>query len=105
MAVHLMIELIQNHRPEIEALCRKYRVKKLELFGSAASGEFDATTSDVDFFYEFGDTLDIANRFFRLNEDLEKLLGVKVDLVSSRHTKNPYFLQVANRHRYTLYAA
>jgi len=100
-----MIALIEKHRHEIESLCRKYRVKKLEIFGSAASGEFDPATSDIDFFYEFSDTVDIANRYFRLNEELEELLRVKVDLVSSRHTKNPYFLQVANRHRLTLYAA
>jgi len=34
-----------------------------------------------------------------------KLLGIKVDLVSAPDATNPYFLQVANRHRLTLYAA
>jgi predicted nucleotidyltransferase len=107
MDVELMIELIEQNRREIEALCRKYRVKRLELFGSAARGEFDAARSDIDFFYEFDatDMLDLADRFFGLKEELEKLLGVHVDLVSAPDVKNPYFLQVANRHRQTLYAA
>ena len=102
-----MIALIEQHRSEIEALCRKYRVKKLELFGSAASGEFNPATSDIDFFYELDDkeSSDYADRFFNLMWDLEALLDRKVDLVSSKDAKNPYFLQVANRFRTTLYAA
>ncbi|MEA2736281.1 MAG: uncharacterized protein QOE14_2732 [Humisphaera sp.] len=103
-----MLPLIEQHRAEIEALCRKYRVKRLDLFGSAARGtDFNPHTSDVDFFYEFmeGDTADIADRFFGLIEDLQKLTGLKVDLVSAKDAKNPYFLQVANRDRLTLYAA
>jgi predicted nucleotidyltransferase len=102
-----MIDLIEQHRTKIAELCRQFRVKRLELFGSAASGEFDAARSDVDFFYEFDekDLSDIADRFFDLKKSLELLLGRKVDLVSARHAKNPYFLEEANRHRQTLYAA
>jgi hypothetical protein len=102
-----MIDLIERHRPQIEELCRRYQVKRLELFGSAASGEFDPATSDVDFFYELDEqeSTNYADRFFDLKDDLEKLLGRKVDLVSAKDAKNPYFLQVANRHRLTLYAA
>jgi hypothetical protein len=40
-----------------------------------------------------------------LKDQLEALLGFKVDLVSAKHAKNPYFLEEANRHRQTLYAA
>jgi uncharacterized protein len=102
-----MIELIEQHREQIAELCRKYGVKRLELFGSASSGEFDPLSSDLDFFYEFerDDAKGIADRFFGLIEDLERLLGHKVDLVSAKDAKNPYFLEVANRHRTTLYAA
>lgn len=102
-----MLPLIEQHRPQIETLCRKYRVKRLELFGSAASGEFDPAHSDVDFFYEFveGDTADIADRFFDLLEDLRQLLGRHIDLVSAKDAVNPFFLRVANQHRTTLYAA
>jgi predicted nucleotidyltransferase len=102
-----MIDLIEKHQLQIAALCRKYGVKRLELFGSAARGDFNSTKSDVDFFYEFAsvETAGIANRFFALQHDLETLLGVKVDLASAPDATNPYFLQVANRHRLTLYAA
>jgi predicted nucleotidyltransferase len=102
-----MTPLINEHREQITALCKKYRVRSLELFGSAASGEFDPRTSDVDLFYEFdtNDSVDLADRFFGLQRDLEQLLGLKIDLISRRDAQNPYFLQVANRHCVTLYAA
>jgi hypothetical protein len=101
-----MIQLVEQHRHEIAALCRKYGVRKLELFGSAASGEFDPARSDVDFFYEFdSNPRDLSDRFFGLAEDLEQLLGRSVDLVSGEDARNRYFLQVANRHRVMLYAA
>jgi uncharacterized protein len=101
-----MAPVVENHREEIARLCRKYGVRKLELFGSAARGDFDEATSDVDFFYEFdADSARLADRFFGLMEELEVLLGHRVDLVSSQDARNPYFLQVANRSRTTLYAA
>ena len=102
-----MLPLIERHRTQIEVLCRKHQVKRLELFGSAASGAFDPTTSDFDFFVEFVDysTPTIADQWFGLQEDLEALLGRHVDLVSLRSATNPYFLEVANRNKVTLYAA
>jgi predicted nucleotidyltransferase len=102
-----MLELIEQHREQIAGLCRRYGVTRLELFGSAASGSFDPDRSDIDFFYEFDskDTVRLADRFFGFKDDLEKLLASKVDLVSARDAINPYFLQVANRHRLPLYAA
>lgn len=102
-----MLELIEQHREQIAALCRKYRVRRLELFGSAAGDAFDPATSDIDFFYEFfsGDTDRLADRYFSFHEELERLLGRPVDLVSSKDASNPYFLRVANRSRIMLYAA
>lgn len=82
-------------------------MKRLELFGSAASGDFDSARSDIDFFYEFDPAVadDLAERFFAFKERMEELLNRKVDLVSARHATNPYFLREANRYRQTLYAA
>ena len=101
-----MAPIVEQHRATLAALCRRYGVRKLELFGSAASGHFDPASSDIDFFYEFNaDPTSLSDRFFGLLEELERLLGRKVDLVSARDVHNPYFLQVANQHRITLYAA
>jgi uncharacterized protein len=101
-----MLKLLEQHREAIVAICRKHGVRKLEVFGSAARGDFDPAASDLDFFFEFdANPAALADRFFGLAEDLEQLLGRTVDLVSSRDVRNPYFLQVANQHRVTLYAA
>ena len=109
MAVYCpaMVDLIERNRDRIADLCRRHGVRRLDLFGSAARGhDFDPATSDVDFFYEFADygSTSLADQYFGLWEDLEAALGRKVDLVGARDAANPYFLEVANRHRVTLYA-
>ena len=101
-----MIPLIQHNLDALRDLCRKYEVKRLELFGSAARGDF-TEESDIDFFVEFQNYADprIADFWFGLQEDLEELFGVRVELTSALTSTNPYFLEVANRHRVALYAA
>jgi predicted nucleotidyltransferase len=98
---------LEIQQPQIDVLCRKHCVKKLELFGSAARDDFRESNSDFDFFVEFlsYDSPTIVEQWFGLQEDLERLLGRKVDLVSRRAATNPFFLQVANRHAVTMYAA
>lgn len=101
-----MITLVERHRDQIAALCRKYGVRTLELFGSAARGIGDAVVNDIDFLFEFDDDTErLSDRFFGLSEDLERLLGKPVDLVSSRDLRNPFFIESVNRKRVALYAA
>ena len=102
-----MLPLIEQHKQQIAELCQKYAVRRLDLFGSAARGDFNAAGSDIDFFVEFLDYTSpaIADQWFGLQEELHRLLGAPVELVSARVDHNPYFLQVAQRHRVTLYAA
>lgn len=45
--------LIESHRDALADLCRRYDVRRLELFGSAARGDFDLRSSDLDFLVEF----------------------------------------------------
>jgi predicted nucleotidyltransferase len=40
-----MVSPIAQYRDELEKLCHRYHVKRLELFGSAASGRFNPNTS------------------------------------------------------------
>ncbi|MGC8542278.1 MAG: nucleotidyltransferase family protein [Phycisphaerae bacterium] len=101
-----MLQQVEQHRQEIAAICRKYGVIRLDLFGSAASGQLFSSESDIDFFFEFdANPVGLADRYFGLIEDLELLLQRNVDMVSIQDARNPYFLQVANQHRTTLYAA
>jgi predicted nucleotidyltransferase len=102
-----MHPLIEQHQSAIRALCQKHGVKRLDLFGSAARGDFDEKRSDLDFFVEFIDysAPAIPDQWFGLQEDLERVLQVPVQLVSTRDVTNPLFLDVANSHRVSLYAA
>ncbi len=103
-----MIALIQDRRQELNELCKRYRVKRLELFGSAANdGSFDAGRSDLDFLVDFFPLArgEHADHYFGLREDLESLFGRRIDLVMVTAVKNPYFLQAIDACREALYAA
>jgi predicted nucleotidyltransferase len=99
--------LIQQHREQIEQLCRTHHVTRLELFGSAARGDFDPDTNDFDFFVEF-EELGIqrsSNRYFGTLHGLEDLLGRQVDLVERRAVKNTTFLRHAESACELIYAS
>jgi predicted nucleotidyltransferase len=102
-----MIDLIEQHRAELEALCRTYRVKTLELFGSAADGTFDPGRSDLDFLVEFLplESGQHADMYFGLLFGLEGLFRRKIDLVMPSGIRNRYFLEAVNKQREVLYAA
>ncbi|MEZ4499767.1 MAG: nucleotidyltransferase domain-containing protein [Thermomicrobiales bacterium] len=82
---------IEAHRHEITQLCEEYGVARLEVFGSAVSGEFDPDRSDVDFLVEFGDRFRYGDLDFK--EALKSLLGREVQLVSRKYLRNPYFIR------------
>ena len=101
-----MAPVIEQHLPQIEALCRKYGVERLEAFGSAIGPNFDPGRSDIDLLVLFRrPTRGGPDSFFGLLEELEKLFGRKVDLVDIRAASNPYFVAEALRNRVSLYAA
>lgn len=99
--------LDQQHIHAIQALCRKYHVRRLDLFGSGTREDFDPAQSDVDFLVEFMDYKSprIADDWFGLQEELKALLKREIDLVSLKAIRNPYFLEVANQSRVNVYAA
>ena len=102
-----MIALIKKHRTQLIELCVQHRVKSLELFGSAATGEFCQENSDIDFLVDFEELPQgtCADAYFSLLEKLEQLLQRRVDLVMVRAINNSYFLQKINQTRELLYAA
>jgi len=102
-----MNTVLDQHREEIAALCRRFGVRRLELFGSGASRDFDPQRSDLDFLVDFGadGDQDLFHRYFGLNEALEGLLGRKVDLVMVDAMSNPFFIESVNKTRRNVYAA
>ena len=83
-----MNPIIEANKPEIIALCRKYGVIQLDLFGSATGPDWNADTSDFDFIVAFdGYGPGIATRLVGFSDGLEVLLGRSVDLVLDRAMK------------------
>ena len=79
-----MHKLIDQHRAEIADLCRRYSVRNLQVFGSAArAGDFNRDRSDADFLVDFEPEsgLPPLQQFFGFADELERLLGRPVDLV------------------------
>ena len=88
--IHTMIPLITNHTDELAEICRRHHVKRLEVFGSAAVGDFDPQTSDIDFLVDFGDA-PLKPRYgnhIDLKEDLENLFNRTVDVIDHAAIKN-----------------
>lgn len=103
----VMLAEITEKSTELEQMCREHHVRRLDLFGSAATGEFDAQKSDLDFLVEFMDVPGahtFKNRY-RLSRKLESLFGRPIDLVVDRAIRNPYFRQSVEESRTPVYAS
>jgi predicted nucleotidyltransferase len=71
----------------IAEFCRRYHVRELSVFGSAARGDI-RPESDIDMLVEFQPDAPIGLwEFAGLEDELRDLLGRKVDLVSKRGLK------------------
>lgn len=103
-----MIALVTDNLLAIAALCREYGIRKLEVFGSAATDRFDPATSDVDFIiayppdYDFGPWL---ARFQDLEAALASLLGRPVNLVMTSALNDRWFAREAAKTRTVIYDA
>ncbi|KAA0008302.1 MAG: nucleotidyltransferase family protein [Thermoplasmata archaeon] len=72
-----------------EELRRKYGVRILGVFGSYARNEQNKK-SDVDILVEIEEP--IGFKFFELWDELEEMLGVKVDLLTLKSIKQKHLL-------------
>ncbi len=89
---------------EIAELCRRYQVKELAVFGSAARGEL-RPESDIDLLVEFLPEAEVdLLQHFAAERELSELLGRKVDLVSKRALRSALREEVLS-HARVIYAA
>jgi predicted nucleotidyltransferase len=102
-----MQPLVAARKAQIEALCRRFHVRRLELFGSAARDDFDPARSDLDFLveYEPDNPLGGLEAYFGLKEELEALFGRTVDLVEPGAVRNPYLRAEIARSRTPIFGA
>ena len=75
-------ELLGTRRQEVIAAATRHGASNLRVFGSVARGEA-GPDSDVDFLVDFGPGASLLDHVALL-QDLEDLLGRRVDLVSAR---------------------
>jgi uncharacterized protein len=103
-----MHPLIQKHSREIAEICTTYKVRKLEVFGSAARGiDFDPEQSDADFLVEFAGrgTFGPLEQYFGLRDALSSAIGREVDLVEAKALRNPYVLKQIDQERELVFNA
>ncbi len=103
-----MLALLDHKSQEITAVCQRFGVRQLILFGSASRQEdFRPGTSDIDFLVEFErDTpVQTLQQYFELRTELSAVLGHPVDLVGMDTITNPYLLKSINKDKEVVYAA
>ena len=99
------MHLITDNLEQIYALCRKYGVKTLCVFGSILTSRFNEN-SDVDFsatFYPEDDPLIAGENFLNLYIDLEDLMGRRIDLVNEANLRNKYFIEELEETKQLIY--
>ena len=102
-----MIPIVEKRVEELEQLCVRFNVSRLDLLGSAVTGEHSSEESDLDFVVEFQPEAfgAYADTYFGLLEALESLFGHSVDLVVDSAIKNPFFRQSVEQTRIPIYEA
>ncbi|MHB8669900.1 MAG: nucleotidyltransferase family protein [Acidimicrobiales bacterium] len=90
MSTVTTLDVVRSRRAEILAAARRRRASRVRVFGSVARGEAEPD-SDVDFLVDFEAEASLVDQV-GLIHDLQALLGVEVDVVSSgglRSRHNP----------------
>src|SRR6266699_2177346 len=103
-----MTSVVESKKAILGELCRRDGVRRLELFGSAATDDFDPDRSDLDFLVEFQPEQELGPRlrhYFAFQSELARLFERRVDLVMSEAVKNPHFRRELERKRTLPYAA
>jgi predicted nucleotidyltransferase len=98
-------EIIEHSGAKIAEICRRHHVRQLELFGSATSGHFDLSRSDVDFLVTFERDYfpGIADAFLGLADDLEAVFNRPVELLTRRSLRNPFLKKSIEQQAVSIY--
>jgi hypothetical protein len=100
-----MVSLVEKRLKYLEQLCLDFKVNRLDLFGSAANSNNESKIGDLDFIATFKDKTPgkYADQYLAFAEALESLFQCKVDLLTERSIRNPFFRQSVNSSRINLY--
>ncbi len=95
----------QNQIPEVILLLKKHKIKSAFVFGSVLTKKFNKK-SDIDFLVNLQDGLDpviAGEHLWDLGYELEYLLKRKIDLLTERSLKNPFFIKELNETKFSIY--
>jgi predicted nucleotidyltransferase len=96
---------IKKQLPNVVELLKKHKIKNAYVFGSVLTEKFN-DDSDIDFLVNLQDGLDpveAGEHLWDLEYELQDLLDRKVDLLTERSLKNPYFINELNRTKLSIY--
>lgn len=101
-----MHPILTDNLDSITELCQKYRVTRLDAFGSVLSDQF-GPESDIDFLVHFHREgfQGAFTQFMGFKEELERTLQRRVELVNTRRIRNLVFEREVNSTKNNLYAA
>jgi hypothetical protein len=88
---------------QVAEICRRYGVREMAVFGSAARGDM-GPDSDIDIMVELAPEARLGLEFFRMEAELGELFGRKVDLGTKRSLR-PRVRPFALRDARVIYAA
>jgi predicted nucleotidyltransferase len=94
-------EVLEFPRERLIECCRRHRIKRLALFGSAQRDDF-SPDSDVDLLVEFEPGTRVGLAFFAIERELSELIGRRVDL-NTQGFISPDFRDAVNAEARTLY--
>ena len=90
--VQEIIEILREHERELK---KKYKIKRIKIFGSYVEGN-QGKTSDIDLIVDFEETPTFIE-LLKAEEEITRILGIKVDLLTEESISpfiKPYIKEV-----------
>jgi len=97
---------IEAKKDAIASLCHEFKVRRLDVFGSALGRDFDPALSDVDFVVDFLPISehDLLDCYFGLKQGLESLFARPVDLIERDTLRRERLRKIVDQERVQVYA-
>ena len=97
-AIHVDI-----NRSQITDFCRKWKIKRMSLFGSVIRDDF-RPDSDVDVLIDFASDINWSSYdYFTLLEEIKELFQRRVDIAHEGTIRNPIKNRCIHEHMETIY--
>jgi predicted nucleotidyltransferase len=101
-----MHPIIEAKKDAITSLCREFKVRRLDVFGSALGRDFNPALSDVDLVVDFLPISehDLLDCYFGLKQGLESLFSRPVDLIELDTLRSERLRKIVDEERVQVYA-